>query len=83
MTNKERLEYLVKRTGTQIGDTFLCEIRSALFFTFDDGRKWDLRSVDFNGDIEVMFYESDRKFLLEEFSENEVCQLMLCISQRR
>lgn len=84
MTSKERLEFLVKRNGTQVGDSYLCDVKSALFFTFDDGSRWDVRSVDIDisGNIGVMFHESERKYLLEEFSEDEVCQLMLCISQR-
>lgn len=74
----------MKRSGTQVGESYLCYVKSALFFTFDDGRKWDVKTVDIDihGNIRVMFHESERKYLLEEFSENEVCQLMLCISQR-
>lgn len=85
MSNKERLEYLIKKDGTPFGNSFFCNVYSSVFFTFDDGRNWDLKwlDIDEDGDIYAVFHESDEKFYYEDFSEREISMLLTCLANSK
>lgn len=78
MTNRERLAYLMETYGSKIGNSYLMDIDSSVYFTFDNGMTGDVKHVDMDedGDIYVIFHESDERFWVDDFSEQEVDMLL-------
>lgn len=83
MDNKERLAYLLDTYGKHIGNSIFLDVNSSIFFTFDDGRKWDIKWLDMDddGDIYVVFHETDEKYYIDDFSDSEISMLLFVLSK--